>query len=95
MWKLTLGYGIHTHTNVLSLSSGKQKPAELLAPNYLKGVSKLMMDNQYNDNLQLRKCLTITSSNRLLWLEIMRLGERESESHFLKKINSSQLLTAL
>jgi hypothetical protein len=71
MWKLTLGYGIHTR--ILSLSSGKQKPAKLLAPNSLKGVSEIMMDNQYNDNLQLRKCLTITSSNRLLWLEIMRL----------------------
>jgi hypothetical protein len=53
MWKLTLGYGIHTH--ILSLSSGKQKPAKLLAPNSLKGVSEIMMDNQYNDNLQLRK----------------------------------------
>jgi hypothetical protein len=89
MWKLTLGYGIHTH--MLSLSSGKQKPAKVLAPNSLKEVSELMMDNHYNDNLQLRKCLTITSSNRLLWLEIMRMRERER----LKKINSSQLLTAL
>jgi hypothetical protein len=75
MWKLTLGYGIHTH--MLSLSSGKQKPAKVLAPNSLKEVSELMMDNHYNDNLQLRKCLTITSSNRLLWLEIMRMRERE------------------
>jgi hypothetical protein len=67
------------HTCILSLSGGKQKPAKLLAPNSLKGVSEIMMDNQSNDNLQLRKCLTITSSKRLLWLEIMRLRERERE----------------
>jgi hypothetical protein len=64
---------------MLSLSSGKPKPAKVLAPNSLKEVSELMMDNHYNDNLQLRKCLTITSSNRLLWLEIMRMRERERD----------------